>query len=225
MHLAPAMASFRPSACMIVLTAWLAGACGRSELQGPTQRTDGGRDAPQTPGDGAAEVAAEERGAPDGSPAAGCPEPYAGRVPGPRPACPPGTYPQVVPGGCELCAWCQDSCCPFYSGACLPCAGECLSDRDCVLANRFGCLDESCRNVQSCAWAAPASDLARDPCLYDVRSATTPPPPAGCPARCSLPGTSPLCKACAHCAPDGVSCAAGRCVATWRGCARLEACD
>lgn len=189
-----------------LLLSWsLVAACGRTELD--DRRATGAGPAPQ---DASSDPRASGD-APAPPSAASCPDLFSGRAAGPRPSCPPGTFPEVT-DSCQ-CLGCH-GCCPMHTGACLPCAGECSSDADCVRASRFGC----CSGFGSCSWAVPRGALRGDACLYD---ATSPPPviPPGCPRDC-IPGspTTSMCKACWHCPPSGAACQGGRCIVVWGGC-------
>jgi hypothetical protein len=162
-------------------------------------------------GESEAEGEAESEAESEGEP--GCPAP---RVfcDEPAPACAAGTYP-AVDLDC-LGGHCAGRC---YTGACLPCAGDCESALDCVLVGRHGC--DACANIGGCADAVPLGAASEDECYFTYIE-PPPPPPAGCPTTCI---DDPLCPRCWHCGPDSVRCEGGRCVPTWSSCEPACVCD
>jgi hypothetical protein len=134
----------------------------------------------------------------------------------PPPICEPDTVPEV-----EACLHGQ---CPgrCWTGRCVPCASECVSDDDCVLVGRHGCCGDAGDCENGCFWAASRARSASDPCYFEAVCPIPTEVPEGCPDKCEK---SSHCGDCPHCKPEIARCEAGACTSAWPSCEPNCVCD
>jgi len=134
----------------------------------------------------------------------------------PPPICGPDTVPEVDP--------CPHGQCPgrCWTGRCVPCASECVSDDDCALVGRHGCCGDAGDCENGCFWAEPSGRLASDPCYFEAVCPIPTEVPEGCPQKCQ---ESPHCGECPHCGPEVARCEAGVCRSAWPSCEPGCVCD